>query len=161
MNNLPADPAPVANPTPAATPTPEPVVAPAEPPAAPVAAATSTAPEPIAVAEPPKEPPVDGTAAAAENAAKMVEAANELLRDSEPANSDAKPSTSMPGKKVIQPLGDVSASQGPDLDALLAKEEAKERALAAPAADTPPAPNTTVATPPAADDPEDPNNIAL
>ena len=158
VNNLPADPAPVANPTPAATPTPEPVVAPAEPPAAPVAAATSTAPEPIAVAEPPKEPPVDGTAAAAENAAKMVEAANELLRDSEPANSDAKPSTSMPGKKVIQPLGDVSASQGPDLDALLAKEEAKERALATPTTDEPPAADPAAATNSADDDP---NNIAL
>lgn len=44
----------------------------------------------------------------------------------EPQNSP-NPSTETSGKKVIQPISDSNASSGPDLDALLKKEEEKEQ----------------------------------
>lgn len=173
VSSLPADPpavvAPAGPTTPAVDPTavtPAPDTAVAAPAVAPVPASTSdptaaaAAPVHIAITEPPTEPATDPTAAAAENAAKMVQAANELLHETESTPNDTKSAspTTAPGKKVIQPLNDVSGNSGPDLDALLAKEEAKEQALAAvPPTDT--AANPQPPTPPTEN--EDPNNIAL
>ncbi|HET7630353.1 MAG TPA: hypothetical protein VFK03_03180, partial [Candidatus Saccharimonadales bacterium] len=79
-------------------------------------------------------PPPDATAAAANNAAKLADAVNDLL--DKPAVAPAAPSEKAPaaapapvdndhvsvnGKKVIQPVNDLSA-QGPKLDELLEEE---------------------------------------
>ncbi len=122
---------------------------------------------------------VDATNAAAENAAKMAEAANELLQNStEQAAPSEKAATGggLPGKKVIQPLHD-PASSTPDLNALLAKEEANNAVptpgattVISPAeqtpAETPAAPEAPAAAPEEAppaknSDGVDPNSIAL
>jgi len=85
--------------------------------------------------------PPDATAAAADNAAKLADAVNDMLQKSSPTESETnnqeaptpsapdlpivKEQSSITGKKVIQPINDLSAG-GPDLNALLEKEQQKE-----------------------------------
>lgn len=123
--------------------------------------------EPVVAEAPAATNPV----AAAENAAKMADAANELLEDSKDAPTLDNPSSTDSGsndpngKKVIQPIGDTQ--KAPDLNELLAKEEAKEAASAAPTVvEEPAAPPDAAPAPenPETPDPnkdQDPNSIAL
>ncbi len=149
---------------------------PEQPPAAvePVAAAepaeVETAPTPPAneaAAAPetePQTPVVDATNAAAQDAANMADAANELLQTTDGTASTAASSSQLPSKRIIQPITDVSTESKPDLNELLALEEAKEQALAA-ATNTAPEPEASsepvataieapAATEPAATSPE-------
>lgn len=138
----------------------------------------------------PPQPSADSTNAAAATAANMAEAANAVLQNTPPAPASeptpapaspmdgvelAQPSDShIAGKKVIAPINDLTASKGPDLDALLAKEGGAEPPAVVPA---PPQSDDTEPTtitpdngqvevkPPgnviAPNDPNHPNNIAL
>jgi len=75
----------------------------------------------------------DTTNTAANTAANMATTVNNLLQNDAPASSSASNQSDQPvhtlasnqiaGKKVINPINDLSSSSGPDLNALLAKEE--------------------------------------
>lgn len=147
-----------AEPVPApALPVPEPV-APVPAPAPPVnndPATTAVTPDAVtpptpAVFEPVQPVPapvvaMDSTAAAAQDAAQLANAANDLLTTpTAPAVSD---SGSTVASRIIQPLNDPTTVQ-PDLNELLAREEAKENAAVQPPA--------TIVNPAS-----DPNNAAL
>lgn len=101
---------------------------------------------PTVVAETPTDPvehievaqaPPDATTAAADNAAKLADAVNDMLQnpitpaptpekdETKAEEPTAAPESSTNSKRVIQPINDLSAG-GPDLNALLAKEEQKE-----------------------------------
>lgn len=136
---------------------------PAEPAAPPAPEAPATPPgdevEHIDVAA----APPDATAAAADNAAKLANAVNDLLqkpaettteppasetkKEEEPAASGSSESDAQTGgKKVIQPLNDLTTST-PDLNALLEKEELKEAGVTAtPVAQAPPADNLVISS---------------
>ena len=86
---------------------------------------------PAAAAAPLAAPAPDPTNAAAQDAAQMADAANELLQGTADASPESTNSSQMPGKRVIQPLSDLSLDDKPDLNELLAIEEAKEQALTA------------------------------
>lgn len=122
---------------------------------------------------PPPADITDATNTAADTAADMANAVNDLLQkpnDSQPAiepetTTTPLASNQIAGKKIIAPINDLSAKNGPDLDALLAKEMGQtpiEPLAPAPAA--PLAPETPLAAPatPANEQPVDvplPGNI--
>jgi hypothetical protein len=72
----------------------------------------------------------------------MADAANELLQTTDSTASTAASSSQLPSKRIIQPITDVSTESKPDLNELLALEEAKEQALAA-ATNTAPEPEAS------------------
>lgn len=117
---------------------------PVAPPAAPAPAASPT--DPIEVKEEPSEGDTNQTA---ETAEKMTEAVNDLL-----SKSEAPTSSREAERKTIEPLSD--PTKKPDLNALLAKEEAKDAAGQAPGA-TPEPPKPGSAAPGSGD----PDSIAL
>lgn len=142
----------------------------------------STAPMPSAPPAPAPEPAAtataaDATNAAAHTAADMAQAVNELLRkedgkqatDTAPKADEPMAGNQIAGKKVIQPINDISVADKPDLNELLAKETGSapeapaapaEASPAPPASDTPANMNApgNVITPAGANDP---NSIAL
>lgn len=89
---------------------------------------------------------------AAPAAAPTPDAAAPTPAPAAPVADSTSDQVAVNGKKIIQPLANTSTPNGADLNALLAKEEAKEQTTAAPAAGTTPqAPAAnTPPTPPAA-----------
>lgn len=153
----PAAPASDTTPAPApATPAPDPVPAPAP--------VTPAAPAPVTPAPTPATPPADANGSVlADTVAAVSGSGNKQLlpsdqttqsTSSDDSNTTAVGSQTSTHDKVIKPINDISQSS-PDLNALLAKEEAKEASGPSPAAPQP-APNPTDQTPPV-----DPGTVAL
>ncbi|MCA9328934.1 hypothetical protein KC959_04110, partial [Candidatus Saccharibacteria bacterium] len=104
---------------------------------APATVAPATTPDPAPVATPPA--PATPT---------PIPATDSTVVENTPATK--------PGKKVIEPINDLNADTKPKLDELVAKEEAKGQAAAAPVPDS-----HVAIEPPAPDSKIDPNSIAL
>lgn len=116
---------------------------------------------PLPTAPAATSPAADNSAAANDDKV-MTEAVDNLMAKTD--STDAV-STDSGSKKVVEPL---NSSQAPDINQLLAAEEAKSAAEQKPAAEPTSVPITVVAqeppkspAPPATDHPIDPNSIAL
>jgi len=132
--------------------------------------AVEVPPEPAAAPSAPATPPPAEPAATPDPAPAAAPTPTAQPEPTQPSAAPTSDGVAIAGKKIIQPLSgaanDATGASKPDLNELLAREEAKTPTPtepAIPAEQQPPAPATPApaAPAPAANDTVDPNSIAL